>query len=222
MKTKVELSDYELRNIVSKHLNADIANVSLKVTPKSWLARCLAKSGRFELSCVIESADPDVAYDEKKTGDANLAAVTDSTDGKLEEPATEEAVANKSDADDPKRRVSRVERMFGNQDSWQKGEESNEPVGVKGFVLLKCPSCGRKKSFFLKNYQTFERCNDCGATYDIDRRLMRPVYAKCPSCDNEIRWLTNFGGDRIEVKCKSCGAPIDCELNSKGSAYTTI
>ncbi len=125
----------------------------------------------------------------------------------------------------PKRPLSRAERMFGKRESWYKAEDAETddgPVPAKGFMLLKCPSCGRKKSFFLKNYQTSEICHECGAAYDIDKRMLRPVYAKCPDCGNMIRWLTNFDGQMVEVNCKTCGAPIDCELNAKGTAYNAI
>ena len=125
---------------------------------------------------------------------------------------------------------SRVERMFGKREEWGTApQQQAEPEAeaqtvrpVKGFLIIKCRRCGATRSFFLKDYATATRCAGCGAEIPLDGNLLRPAYMKCPDCENELKYRTNFTGERIELNCKKCGAPVDLELNGKGTAYNTI
>lgn len=143
---------------------------------------------------------------------------------KKPEPQAAPAPAPAPEKPQPQR--SRVERMFGKREEWgtapepQAEEQTVRPV--KGFLIIKCRRCGATHSFFLKEYTTATRCAGCGAEIPLDGNLLRPAYMKCPDCENELKYRTNFTGERIELNCKKCGAPVDLELNGKGNAYNTI
>lgn len=101
-------------------------------------------------------------------------------------------------------------------------EEDMEIRPVKGFILSKCPKCGAIKSFFARDYTTYNKCRECGCEYTLDGKKMIPIFAKCPACENTIKWRTDLTGDAIELNCKNCGSPVDLELNGKGTAYVTV
>lgn len=101
-------------------------------------------------------------------------------------------------------------------------EPETEVRPVKGFILSKCPRCGFIKSFFTREFTTYNKCRECGHEYTLDGNKMIPIFAKCQCCEREIKWRTDLTGEFLELDCKNCGSPIDLELNAKGTAYVTI
>lgn len=93
---------------------------------------------------------------------------------------------------------------------------------VKGFVILKCPHCGEARVSFFRQPQSAFRCFRCKRESPADLNEMRTAYTKCPCCENELVYRTNFTAEYMEVPCKKCGAPIDCRLDADGTAYNTI
>ena len=140
-----------------------------------------------------------------------------------EEPWEREAEIDRQEQ--RRKPMSRVERMFGKREDWNKGSASADSPRrkIKGFLILKCQNCGETTSYFQREETDTFKCYRCNGAMPIDRNALKPLYAKCPNCGNdEIRYFTNLTGQHIEVPCKKCKAPIDCELNGKGNAYVTV
>ncbi|MBR6102608.1 MAG: hypothetical protein IKP95_09280 [Ruminococcus sp.] len=116
---------------------------------------------------------------------------------------------------------SRVSRMFGND--WRNNvsrtsEPRNDIDGVKGFLLLECPTCRTRKAFCTKSPIKTSYCS-CGETIKIDDLI--PVEIKC-KCGRTWRYKTNIKDRYITHNCLDCGSPVDLEYNSRRNRYETI
>lgn len=203
MKALMELNRDDIRDIIALHFGVDESAVTVS-----------------RRATVRVSGDVPVKNAVKATegGRETTAALPE---GEAEE-RPQEPEAEAQAAEEPKKRASRVERLFGKREEWPNADEEPSVREVKGFMLIKCSACGDARSFFLKDYTTTCNCAACGAEIPLDGNLLKPVYAKCPACENALKYKTNFTGDRLTLACKRCGGPIDCELNGKRNAYTTI
>lgn len=121
---------------------------------------------------------------------------------------------------------SRVERMFGDRETWDTpGAEkkiyiNNEGTGFKGFLFIQCEACGKEKSFFFKYPVTSWTC-ECGHVTRL--RDLLPAHTQCNKCgDRPIKYKTNSTKKNLTIACKNCQAPIDMELNGRGTAYKTL
>lgn len=202
MKAKIELDAGDIRRIVSQHFGVEEDEIT--VSPR---ARVLIPG---EAEPVTPQQAPAKAAPEP-----------------VQATQTAKEPEKQATAPEPK---SRVERLFGPREEWSTAppaEDQPEAEGgtvrpVKGFLIIRCRSCGKSKSFFLREYATATRCAGCGEEIPLDGNLLRPAYMKCPACENALRYQTNFTGEQIEINCKKCGAPVDLELNGKGTAYYTV
>ena len=207
MKSKIELDAGDIRHIVSQHFGVEEEEVT--VSPR---ARVLIPGDAEPAKPAPTSAAPEPAQVPTEPNPA---------------PQTVKEPERTTPASEPK---SRVERLFGPREDWntpppaddQPEAEGSTARPVKGFLIIRCRSCGKSKSFFLREYATATRCAGCGEEIPLDGNLLRPAYMKCPACENAIRYQTNFMGERIELNCKKCGSPVDLELNGKGTAYNTV
>lgn len=119
---------------------------------------------------------------------------------------------------------SRVERMFGDRVTWNTQADEKKhttyPEGYKGFLFLQCEACGKESRFFYKYPATTWVC-ECGHVIQLND--VRPAFAKCKKCEaRQLRYWTNSKKSHIDIECKDCQAPIDLELNSRGTAYVTM
>lgn len=128
---------------------------------------------------------------------------------------------------------SRVERMFGNFRMGTPGAvretvvsdghihvtpHPEEPEEYRGFLLIKCPACGKLHGFCTKRPMSTYRCT-CGATTDLHDLL--PVHLKC-KCGSDFTYQTNVTEPTFDYPCLKCGSPVDLELNRRGTAYVTV
>lgn len=118
----------------------------------------------------------------------------------------------------------RAERMFGSRDTWQKNDRESTsteyPEGWKGFLILRCHECGDVKDFFAKERITSSRCK-CGCEIELDDLI--PAYANCGKCGKAIKYRTNIRDDYpVTVHCLDCGAPIDMQVNARGTAMVPM
>jgi ribosomal protein S27E len=143
--------------------------------------------------------------------------------------------------------ASRVERMFGPKETWQKKTEpatnmneiieaaeaarpkrenrenrKQEPQeGYRGFLLLRCPHCGKVQAFCARNYLTEAKCQGCGESFPLEDLI--PAHVNCVKCSGHYRYRTNnITQEPVPFNCFGCGAPIDLELNKKGTALVTV
>lgn len=111
----------------------------------------------------------------------------------------------------------RTARMFGTDQPKPIFHGDEGPF--RGFLMVKCESCGKIRAFCAKRETYGFRCDDCGETTPLEN--MRPMYLKC-KCGAEFRYKTNLTEKYITHPCVSCGAPVDMMLNSRETAYVTI
>ena len=112
-----------------------------------------------------------------------------------------------------KRRHRRVDSLFGD---FRAGKDEGN-VGEKGFMLIKCESCGEIRSFFSRKRITYNRCQ-CGCYTDLYN--LKPAYQKC-QCGKEFKYMTNLTDDTISGRCVECGRTVTMQINSRGTAYVT-
>ena len=125
-----------------------------------------------------------------------------------------------------KKPASRVERMFGAKEDWPKAEtppatERDYPEGYKGFLLIRCPDCGEVRGFCAKDYVTETECRKCGAVIPLEGLI--PAHVNCGKCGNHFKYRTNIiTQEPVPFSCLRCAAPIDLQLNARGTALVTL
>lgn len=89
----------------------------------------------------------------------------------------------------------------------------------KGFLLIRCEECGAVEAYCAKKETYAFRCRKCKAQTPLEK--LRPAYMRC-KCGEEFRYKTNITDKQLVHTCISCGAPVDMELNRRGTAYVTV
>lgn len=125
-----------------------------------------------------------------------------------------------------RRPMSRVERMFGARDNWNKEAKDENPSperpdGYKGFLLIRCPECGAIRGFCTKSYITETTCRSCGAVTQLEKLI--PAHVNCGKCGRHFKYQTNIDTkDPVSIHCINCDAPVDLQMNGSGTALVTI
>lgn len=134
----------------------------------------------------------------------------------------------------PETPLSRVERIFGKRETWaeapkqeperpatqQEAKQDGKPP-IKGFLIIECEDCGETKAFFAKTPVTDQFCSECRHKTPLNYDDLLPAYARC-KCGRQFKYRTNARKMNLTVNCINCGAPIDMELNGRGTAFVTI
>ena len=232
MKATIELNREDITRILAENFGVEESAVTVDVRASGRLFTGLAKAvGTRPVVTIEQEGEAAMNEGTAKTQAEELADKLAETAAASALPFTMEEEPEPA-AEEPKKPLSRAERMFGKREEWSKAQDKPEQpeddedmdiMPVKGFVILKCPGCGRIKQCFFKAPQGTNLCYDCGTEYVTDYRKMKPAYADCPSCENRtIRYMTNLTAEFIEISCNQCGAPIDLELDKQGKAYKTV
>ena len=146
-------------------------------------------------------------------------------------PPTEKELENTSPPAPVKKAepVSRAERMFGKRETWgqqarsaeQRPVKQEEPEGWKGFMVFRCPECGSARSFYTRDKIFAARCLSCGCETPLENLI--PAYVECGKCGKTLKYRTNIRDDYpVTLNCIECNAPIDMQLNRRGTALVTI
>ena len=89
----------------------------------------------------------------------------------------------------------------------------------RGFLMVKCEVCGKIKGFCAKRETYSYRCDSCGGITLLEK--LRPMHMKC-KCGKEYTYKTNLTDQTVTYPCVTCHAPVDMELNWRGTTYVTI
>ena len=89
----------------------------------------------------------------------------------------------------------------------------------KGFLLVQCEECGEVAAFCAKRETYGFRCRACGHETGLEN--LRSVHLHC-KCGSHFYYKTNLTDESFTHKCLTCGAPVELELNRKGTAYVTV
>lgn len=94
------------------------------------------------------------------------------------------------------------------------------PRGAWGFLIIRCPSCGKERAFHTRNEVENYRCRECNTRTELEAPL-REVFTVC-SCRKAATYRTNVKEGRISVPCVACGELIPCEYNPERGAFLYI
>lgn len=89
----------------------------------------------------------------------------------------------------------------------------------KGFLHVKCPRCGRVRSFCKKVPGSYIRCK-CGWNFEL--RDLVPIWVSCECGMRSLRYLTNRDERIFDIGCLNCGAPVCVEWNPKKHVYVRV
>lgn len=206
MKALMELNREDIRDIIAMHFDVSAENVHVS-------ARATVRvSGEMPIK------RPELPQTGKDDAE-QMASETEEPDNSSNY-AVPDAEKSEPEQTKPQKQMSRVERMFGNRGNWSTAGQEMKPT--KGFALIKCGTCGKIRQTFLRDYQAVYVCQDCNTEIPISDDFMKPMHTKCYACNNELKFKTNLTAPQVTMNCKKCGAPIDCKLNGRGTAYITI
>lgn len=96
-------------------------------------------------------------------------------------------------------------------------EQQKEQTRYKGFMLLKCPSCGAVKGFCAKKEMKGYHCFECGHD-SLFSEPLRNAKVRC-KCGMGYTYKTNMEEEMFEVDCLKCGAPVALKWNGRRKAY---
>lgn len=78
-------------------------------------------------------------------------------------------------------------------------------TGVRGFLYVRCPKCGKEHGFCTKSPITESTCKDCGEKFQLPEK-MTPVEFTC-ECGHSFKYLTNITDAEFDIPCMDCGTP---------------
>lgn len=119
-----------------------------------------------------------------------------------------------------------IKPISGNESAPQKMEvpkkdtyivEDSQLHRYKGFLYLKCPSCGKIKGFCSKEEIKGYHCFDCGADNPFEEELV-PLWVNC-ECGKSFKYMTNLKEESFDIECIDCGNPVAIKWNEKKGIY---
>lgn len=142
--------------------------------------------------------------------------------------AAQTMAADVSQPADLKKPTSKLERMFGNYRARipvdavipavkkAVNDDDDRIEGYKGFLLLECESCGKRRGFYVKSKQRVYFC-ECGHTTKL--KNLRPAYVYCSDCRDTFRYMTNITDTSFSHYCLGCEKQIKMVLSDTGDSF---
>lgn len=96
-------------------------------------------------------------------------------------------------------------------------EEIKSDTEYKGFLYLKCESCGQVKGFCTKGISEYT-CT-CGHVTPLND--LKPLHVNC-QCGSNFKYMTNMEEEMFDIKCIDCGNPVSVSWHPKKKLYQTI
>lgn len=100
----------------------------------------------------------------------------------------------------------------------EENSEVPQPKKYKGFLLIKCDTCGEVKGFCAREAMDSYYCKNCGQKTPL--KDLRVLYEDC-ECGMHYKYMTNQTDDFVTHECISCGAQNTMVLNSRRTTYVT-
>lgn len=119
-------------------------------------------------------------------------------------------------------RNSSVARMFGERHGAPVPQTPTDSYNIdsyRGFLIIKCRSCGNVHAFCSNQPVKSYNCPQCNSTTELVG--MRPAFIHC-ECGGDFKYRTNIQDKQFTYTCFKCGSPVEMELNGKGNAFVTI
>lgn len=90
--------------------------------------------------------------------------------------------------------------------------------GYKGFMIIRCPKCGKTRGFYQRTLATEYQCF-CGKPIHLEK--LRPVFLECKGCGESLKYRTNIKDDTFDFPCVECKNLVTLTLNKHKNAYVT-
>lgn len=90
-------------------------------------------------------------------------------------------------------------------------------TGARGFLLIRCASCGKEYSFNAKEPLEKSVCRACGSVTQLDELAVAEL--RCPACGRTWRYRTNSEEPEITCRCIKCGEEMTGRWNGKLRRY---
>lgn len=90
-------------------------------------------------------------------------------------------------------------------------------TGAKGFLLIRCVSCGKEYSFNAKEPLKKSVCRACGTVTQLDELAIAEL--RCPACGRTWKYRTNSEEPEITCRCIQCGVRMTSRWNGKLKRY---
>lgn len=136
--------------------------------------------------------------------------------GKAPEPTCE--MNAEENPDETSQEEERTETREDDRIDENGSEEVNKKY--KGFMYIKCPSCGSIKGFNMKKPSDHYHCDSCGTRSEFKDSLV-PLWVNC-ECGKGFLYMTNMKEPIFDISCLECGAPVTVKWNEKKRVYETI
>lgn len=89
--------------------------------------------------------------------------------------------------------------------------------GFRGFLLIRCPGCGKEYSVNAREPIQSSMCRSCGRETALEELAVAEF--TCPDCGRAWRYRTNSEEPDVTTRCIKCGAQMVSEWNSKLRRY---
>lgn len=92
---------------------------------------------------------------------------------------------------------------------------ADQELKYSGFLLIKCPHCGKIRGFFVRHLIGTYHC-ECGEDTKLEN--LRIVYQYC-QCGNSLKYMTNITEPEFDFPCNRCGRAARFKLGRSRIAY---
>lgn len=98
-------------------------------------------------------------------------------------------------------------------------DKPDKPIkDYKGFLYIKCESCGNVRGFCAKEPISAHRCK-CGNETELKELV--PLWVHC-ECGKRFKYMTNIDEFLFDINCIDCGTPVSVKWNANKRLYETI
>ncbi len=96
----------------------------------------------------------------------------------------------------------------------------DKPEMYKGFLYIRCPSCGKIRGFCAITEIDGYFCPECKTKSPFEHKLV-PLWVQC-ECGGKFKYQTNLTENMFDIPCLDCKAPVAVHYNAKRQAYQSI